>query len=94
MRAACVAQHPGDPVDDRLALRPALGVGRNRRIVGQLRLADRLPEPLPDRVVAQAERHRLVRCLEHLVDRDHAVPAARAPGQLARAEVRHEPAAP
>ena len=70
------AQHVLDLRDDLVARGAAVDVRRVARIGADLRLADRFPEALPDRVVAEPERDRVVLRLEHLVDGDHAVARA------------------
>ncbi len=81
-----------DARDDLPAAGAALGVRAEARLRGGLRLADRLPEPRPQVVVAEPERDRQVGGLERLIDRDDAVGAAAAGRHLARAEIRHDAA--
>ena len=91
--AAAGPEDRRDPRHQLGAHRPPPGVGRQPHVLGQVRLAERAAQALPDGVVADAERERLIRGLERLIDREHAVAGARAPGQLARAEVGREPRA-
>ena len=91
-RAAACAARPGcaSTISSRAARRSTLLAKRGS--VAHLRPADRLPEALPDRVVAETERHRFVGRVEHLVDRDHAVARRRcAAASFARAEIGHDP---
>src|SRR5579883_1970623 len=70
----------------------ARGVGMIARIGSNFWPPEDLPKTVPDIIVAEAERDWIIGGLERLIDRDHAIPAARAAWYLARAKIRNDAA--